>query len=80
MTNVAAATASRARSVTESGSSTSAPATRVAMITSDDAGSRRRARLAQKRPRPMEPVRSSSPRSSDVIRKPETTKNTSTPM
>ena len=49
-------------------------------MTSDDAGSSRRARRDQKRPSLMDPVRCSSASSSDVIRKPETTKKTSTPM
>ncbi len=49
-------------------------------MTSDDAGSSRRARRDQNRPSLIDPVRCNSASSSDVIRNPETTKKTSTPM
>ena len=52
----------------------------VATTTRHEAGIRRRARRAQKFGSDTVPVRETSPSSSEVIRKPETTKNTSTPM
>ena len=60
-------------------SASTAPATTVTTRTSTEAGSRRRARRAQKLGSETVPVAASSRSSSRVIRKPDTTKNTSTP-
>jgi hypothetical protein len=57
----------------------SVSAATTASIT-NSAGSSRRARRHQNSPRRIRPVRSRSPISNDVMRKPEMTKNTSTPI
>jgi hypothetical protein len=51
----------------------------TATSTANSAGSSRLARRSQKPPNPIRPLRSCSSSSSDVMRKPDTTKNTSTP-
>ncbi len=58
---------------------TKATAATTTSITAS-AGSRRRARRSQNWPRATRPSRSRSSISSDVMRKPDTTKNTSTPI
>ena len=79
-TNRQAAIASRARSPCDKPSIIDLLASRVTTRTRPEAGSSRRARRAQKLGSEMVPVVASSRSSSDVIRKPDSTKNTSTPM
>lgn len=62
------------------GSSMNSPATTVAIVTRMDIGNIRRARRAQKLRKSIELRSPASSMSSWVIRNPEMTKNTSTPM
>jgi hypothetical protein len=51
----------------------------TATSVTNEAGSSRRIRRAQKAPREMPPVALRSPRSSDVMRNPDSVKNVETP-
>jgi hypothetical protein len=66
-------------SCSSTGVSFTAEMTRTITVITATAGSRRRARRAQKRGRENDPVVATSPTSKRAIRNPETTKNTSTP-
>jgi hypothetical protein len=79
-TNALAAMASRASSSCDRPSRMARPASSVQTSTRPEAGSRRRARRAQKFDSDTVPVVRSSRSNSDVMRKPDRTKNTSTPM
>jgi hypothetical protein len=61
------------------GASRKSPATTTATSTTSSAGSSRRARRAQNARSRIRPVPARSASSSDVIRKPDSTKNASTP-
>jgi hypothetical protein len=74
------ASASRSMLPSSNGSNHIRANTSVAITTSIDAGSSRRARRAQNDGRWIVPVSATSVSSSDVISRPETTKKTSTPM